>query len=239
MRTLALALTLAVALVPLPLQSQAQAASEFVVWPARFSYGTPSGALTWDTTVYGLRNTSTILPYFGFGTSLYYGSVSNLALGGSGLNGFTGQTIAGDFSLRLGASVGRVDLAAYGGYEALALNANGPTATDRILLLTSGIRAGAEAKLHLPYGFALKGSFTTLPALNSSENLSFSSPPTAAQFNGTGSGTEYEVDLSYSFIPDISAFVGYRGGTYQTNWSGSGSTTTTFNGYVFGLEARF
>ncbi len=61
MRTLVLALTLAVALIALPLQSQAQAASEPAVWPTQFSHGTPSGALTWNTTVNGLRYNSNIV----------------------------------------------------------------------------------------------------------------------------------------------------------------------------------
>ena len=239
MRTLALALLLAVALVALPLQGQAQAATEFVAYPAQFSYGTPSGIFGWNSTVYGLRFTSTIAPHLGFGTDIYYGTVPSLALGGSTLNGFSGQTIAGDFSLRFGTSVRQVDLAVYGGYEAFAMNANGSTAADRILLFTAGPRVAGEVKLHLPHGFALEGSVAYLPSLNSSENLSLSSPPTTAQFNGTGNGTEYEVSLSYSFIPDLSILAGYRGGTYQTTWSGAGSTTTTFSGWVFGLESTF
>jgi hypothetical protein len=239
MRTLVLAVIAAVTLVALPLQSQAQAATDFAVWPAQFSYGTPSGPLTWDSTVYGLRFDSNILPHFGYGTDLYFGSVSNLALGGSGLSGFGGQTVAGDLTLRLGGSLGSLDLTAYGGYEALALNATGPTAADRILLLTSGPSLGAEAKLHLFRGLALRGGITYLPSLNSSANLSFSSPPSTAQFSGTGNGTEYEVDLSYSVIPAVSVFAGYRAGNYQTSWSGSGSTTTSFSGWLFGLESRF
>ena len=238
MRTLPLAVMLTVALVVLPFQSRAQAATEFVIWPAQFSYGTPSGAFTWNSTVFGLRYGSALVPHFGFGADLYYGTVSNLALGGSTLNGFTGNTLAGDASLRLETSVGLMDLAAYGGYEALALNGNGSTAADRVILQTSGVRTGAEVRLHLPHGFALRGGLTVLPSLNSSENLSLSSPPTAAQFNGTGNGTEYEVDLTYS-LPNFSVFVGYRSGTYQTSWSGDGSSSTTFSGYTFGLESRF
>lgn len=240
MRSLVLALTLAVALVVLPLQSQAQAAAELVVWPSQFSFGTPMGAMTWNTTAFGLRYGSNLLPHFGFGTDIYYGSVSNLVLAGSPLTGFTGQTIAGDVSLRFGTSLGLLDLAAYGGYEALALNATGPGAFDRIVLATSGVRVGAEAKLAFSPRVALKGSVTTLTGLNSTANLVVTSPPIAAQFNGTGgSGTEYEVVLSANFIPSTSAFVGYRSGTYQTNWTGAASTPTTFSGWVFGLEARF
>ena len=237
MRTLALAVILTAALVALPL-SRVQAATEFLIWPGQFSYGTPSGAFTWNSTVFGLRYGSVFVPHFGFGANLYYGSVSNLALGGSTLNGFAGNTLAGDASLRLQTSVGLMDLAAFGGYGALALNGYGSTATDRVILQTSGVRTGAEVRLHLPNGFALRGGLTILPSLNSSENLSLSSPPTAAQFNGTGNGTEYEVDLAYA-LPNFSVFVGYRSGTYQTSWSGDGSSSTTFSGYTFGLESRF
>jgi hypothetical protein len=239
MRTIVVALTLAAAMILFPLHSQSLAATEFVVWPAQFSYGTPSGAVTWNSTVYGLRYDSNILPNFGFVTDLYFGSISNPALGGSALNSFSGQTVAGDLGLRLSGSLGPLDLAARGGYEGLALNATGPTAVDRVLLVTSGLDVGADVKLHLVSGLALRGSFTYLPSLNNSANLSFSSPPSTAQFNGTGNGTEYEVDLSYSFIPQFSVFGGYRAGSYQMMWSGSGSTTATFSGYVFGLDTRF
>jgi uncharacterized protein YkwD len=61
MRTLVLALTLAVELIALPLQSQGHAASEAAVWPTQFSHGTPSGVLSWNTTVYGLRYNSSIV----------------------------------------------------------------------------------------------------------------------------------------------------------------------------------
>jgi hypothetical protein len=238
MRTLALSLALAVALVTVPYQSRAQAATEFVVWPAQYSYGTPSGAFTWNSTVLGLRFTNRIAPHFGFGAGLYYGSVANLALAGSGLGGFTGSTLAGDLSLRFGTSIGLLDLGAYGGYQAFGMAANGSTPSDRILLQTSGLRTGADIRFHLASGLVLRGGVTILPSLNSSENLSLSSPPTAAQFNGTGNGTEYELGLGYS-LTDFSAFVGYRSGNYQTNWSGDGSTSTTFSGYVFSLESRF
>ncbi len=239
MRTLVLALSLTVALVALPLQRQAQAATEVVVWPAQFSYGTPSGAVTWNTTAFGLRYRTTMVPFVGFGTTIYYGGVSNLALGGTSLSGFSGQTIGGDVSLHFGTSVGRVGVTAYGGYQALALNANGPAATDRVALLTSGIRLGAEARVALSRGLTLRGSVTTLQGLNSYANFTLSSPPTAASFSGTGNGTDYELALSYSLVPFTNTFIGYRAGSYQTNWSGAGSTTTSFNGVLVGLESSF
>lgn len=239
MRTLTLAVMLMVALVVLPFQSEAQAATEFVIWPAQFSYGTPSGAFTWNSTLFGLRFGSALVPHLGFGADVYYGSISNLALGGGPLNGFNGNTLAGDASLRLETSVGLMDLAAYGGYEAFALNGYGSSPADRVILQTSGFRTGADVRLHLPNGFALRGGLTILPSLNSSENLFVSTPPPPpAQFNGTGNGTEYEIDLAYS-LPNFSVFVGYRSGTYQTNWSGDGSSSTNFSGYTFGLESRF
>lgn len=239
MRAPILALSLALALVAFPLQSQAQAATEFVVWPAQFSYGTPSGTLTWNTTAFGLRLRNAMAPFVGFGTTIYYGGVSNLALGGSSLSGYSGQTIAGDVSLYVGTGAGPVGVAAYAGYQALALNANGPASTDRVGLLTSGIRLGAEAKIALSPGLAVKGSVTTFAGLNSYATLNLSSPPTAASYSGTGSGTDYELSLSYSPIPFTSAFISYRTGSYQTNWSGGGSTTTTFNGVLFGVGIGF
>ncbi len=239
MRAPILALLLAVALVALPLQNQAQAAAEFVVWPAQFSYGTPSGPLTWNTTAFGLRYRNAIAPFVGFGTTIYYGGVTNLALGASSLSGYSGQTIAGDISLYFGTNVGLVGVAAYAGYQALALNANGPSATDRVGLLTSGIRLGAEARVALSPGLTLRGSVTTFTGLNSYANLSLSSPPTAASYSGTGNGTDYELVLSYSLLPFTSTFIGYRAGSYQTNWSGGGSTTTAFNGVLIGLGTSF
>jgi hypothetical protein len=132
-----------------------------------------------------------------------------------------------------------MDLGAFGGYQAFGLTANGSTPSDRILLQTSGFRTGADIRVNLPNGLALRGGVTILPSLNSSENMSLSSPPTVAQFSGTGSGTEYEVGLGYS-LRYFSLFAGYRSGNYQTNWSGGGgSSPTTFSGYVFSLESRF
>lgn len=238
MRAFALSLALAVALVALPYQNRAQAAVEFVIWPEQYSYGSPSGAFTWNSTILGLRFTNPIAPHLGFGAGLYYGSVANLALAGSGLTGFSGNTLAGDLSLRFAASVGRMDLAAFGGYQAFGLAATGSTPADRILLQTSGFRTGADVRFHLNGGLVLRGGVTILPSLNSTENLALSSPPTAAQFNGTGNGTEYEVGLGYSVV-NFSAFISYRSGNYQTSWAGDGSTSTTFSGPVFSLETRF
>jgi hypothetical protein len=238
MRKFALSLVLTVALVVLPLQSPARAGTEFLVWPANYSYGSPNGTFTWNSTLFGLRFSNVLAPHFGFGANLYYGNVANLALAGAGLNGFSGNTLAGDITLRFGGSVGLIDANVFGGYQGLALNAFGSTAADRILLTTTGVRTGVEARLNFPTGLSLRGSVAILPSLNSSETLSLSSPPTSAQNNGTGNGTEYEADLAYS-LPFFSVFVGYRSGNYTTNWSGSGSTSTTFNGYVLGLESSF
>lgn len=234
-----IAMTLVTMLAGLLMPMAAHAAAQIVIWPAQFSYGTPSGTFTWNSTAIGLRLDQAIAPFSAVGTSFYYGSISNLTFAGGSLSGYSGQTLAGDLSLRLGMSAGPLGLTGYAGYGGSVLNASGPAASDRIVLTTLGFRVGAEAKIPLTSGLALRGSWTALTGLNSQANFSLSTPPTAASQSGTGSGSEYEVAVLFSPISQTSILAGYRAGTYQTAWSGSGTTTTRYDGFFVGLEIRF
>lgn len=233
--TMTLVTMLASLLVPVG----AHAAAQIVVWPAQFSYGTPSGTFAWNSTAFGLRLDQSIAPFVAIGTTFFYGPVSNLSFAGSSLSGYSGQTLAGDLSLRLGMSAGPLGLTGYAGYGGFGLNATGPAANDRIVLTTLGFRVGAEAKVPLTRGLDLRGSWTALTGLNSQAAVSLSSPPTAAQSSGTGSGSEYQLAVLFSPVPLTTIFAGYRAGASQTAWSGSGTTSTTYNGIFAGFEIRF
>jgi hypothetical protein len=218
---------------------QAHAGAGVTIWPSEFSYGTPSGTVTWNTTALGLRFSSPVGPFLGIGADVYYGTPTNLRFNGSPLSGYSGQAVGGELALRFGTGLGPVGATAFAGYGVLSLNASGPTAPERIVLYSTGFRLGAEARVTIRDGLALKGRFTGVTGLNSSGNLSLTSPPLAVQDSGTGSGSEYEVSLSYSPVGLVSVSVGYRAGNHTTNWSSGGSTTTRFSGFFVGAQTGF
>lgn len=219
---------------------RAEAAAQFSLWPSTFSYGTPSGTFAWNSTVFGVRLGQPLGPFVSLQSTLRYGSIANLSFAGSSLSGYTGSTLVADSALQFGLGAGPLSLAAYAGYGALVLNATGPTASDRVVLLSQGTRVGVEATLTTSRGLVLRGNYTVIPSLTASTNISLSAPPTAAQQNGNGSGNEYEITLLFSPVPVTTLFAGYRGGTHQITWSGGGgNTSTTFNGWIVGVELGF
>lgn len=238
MRTLIVGLLLTITLVAAR-TGQAHAGAGVTIWPAEFSYGTPSGTLTWNTTAFGLRFSTPIGPFFGIGADVYYGTPTNLRLNGTLLSGYSGQAVGGELALRFGTGLGPVGATASAGYGGLTLNASGPTAPERVVLYSTGFRLGAEARVTIRDGLSLKGRFMGVTGLNSSANLSISSPPLAVQHSGTGSGSEYEIGLSYSPVGLVGVFIGYRAGNYNTLWSSGESTTTRFSGFFVGAQAGF
>ncbi|HET6781843.1 MAG TPA: hypothetical protein VFH67_07085 [bacterium] len=214
-------------------------AAQVMIWPSQFSYGTPAGTFTWNSTAIGLRLDQPIGPFLALGTTLYYGPISNFSFAGSSLSGYSGQTLAGDISLRMGVSAGPLGLTAYAGYGGFGLNASGPSAPDRVVLSSLGFRTGTEAKVPLAPALSLQGSWTFQTGVNSSANISLSSPFTAAQHSGVGSGSEYQLVVVFSPLPRTGFFAGYRGGSHQNNWSGGGTTTTSYSGPFAGFEIRF
>ncbi len=216
-----------------------EAASQFTVWPAEFAYGTPTGTFAWNATMFGFRFDQPMAPLVSLQTDVRYGSVANLSFGGGGLAGATGNTFVADSMLRVGLRTGAFSLAAFGGYGGLLANASGPSASDTMALQTQGSRLGVEVVASASRA-VLRGSYTLIPSMTARADFALPSlavPP--QQYSGSGSGNEYEITLLLSPTPVTAIFAGYRGGTYQINWSGGGTTSTTFNGFVAGVELHF
>ncbi len=219
----------------------AAAATQLSIWPADYTYGTPAGQFAWSATSYGIGFEQSLGPFVSLQTRLAYGPITNLNFRGSALSGYTGSVLLADSALRVGLSAGPVALAAFGGYGGLFFNATGPTAPDRVLLLSSGARLGVEASVAPAPGILLRGTYTVATALTTNANVSVSAPlpAVAATYNGTGNGNEYEIALVLSPVPLTSVYAGYRSGTQQISWTGGGNTTNTFSGWIVGMELRF
>jgi len=217
----------------------ADAATQFTLWPAEFTYGTPSGTFTWNATMFGLRFDQPMGPLVSLQTSLRYGAIANLSFAGSSLSGSSGSTLVADSALRIGLRTGPVGVAAFGGYGGLLVNATGPAASDAVVLQSLSARLGVEVVAATSRGLELRGSYTLLPSITTRADISLTAPPTAASDSGSGSGSEYEITLLFSPVPVTTIFAGYRGGTHQISWSGGPATTTTFNGFVAGVELHF
>lgn len=215
------------------------AATQFTIWPAEFAYGTPTGTFAWNSTMFGFRFDQTMAPLVSLQTDVRYGSVANLSFGGGSLAGATGSTILADSMLRVGLRTGAFGLAAFGGYGGLLVNASGPSSSDNMALQSQGSRLGVEVVASASRA-VLRGSYTMIPSMTARADFALPSLLVPAQqYSGSGSGNEYEVTLFLSPTPVTAIFAGYRGGTYQINWSGGGATSTTFNGFVAGVELHF
>lgn len=225
-----------IGMVPAP----SDAATQFTVWPAEFAYGTPSGTFTWNATMFGFRFDQPMGPLVSLQSSLRYGSIANLTWPVSSLSGSSGSTLVADTALRVGLRTGPVGVTGFGGYGGLLVNASGPAASDGIILQNLGSRLGVEVVAATSRGLELRGTYTWIPSMTTRADISLQGPPvTAASHSGSGSGTEYEIALLFSPVPVTTIFAGYRGGTHQINWSGGGATSTTFNGFVAGVELHF
>lgn len=218
---------------------RAAAATQFTFWPADFTYGTPSGTFAWNATMFGFRFDQPMGPLVSLQTSLRYGSIANLNLSGSSLSGSSGSTLMADSALRIGLRTGPVGVAAFGGYGGLLVNARGPGASDAVVLQSLSARLGVEVVAATSRGLELRGSYTLLPSITTRADISLTAPPIAASDSGAGSGSEYEITLLFSPVPVTTIFAGYRGGTHQISWSGGPATTTTFTGFVAGVELHF
>jgi hypothetical protein len=220
----------------------AAAATQLSIWPADYTYGTPAGQFAWSATSYGIGFEQSLGPFVSLQTRLAYGPMTNFYFRGAAMSGYTGSVVVGDTALRVGLNTGPIGLSAFGGYGGLFFNASGSTASDRVILQSSGARLGVEASVTPAPGVLLRGSYTMTTALTTNANVSVSSPPpaVAASYNGSGSGNEYEIALLLSPVPLTSVYAGYRSGTQQISWSGGGgNTTNTFSGWIVGVELRF
>lgn len=218
---------------------RASAAAQFTLWPAQFAYGTPSGDFVWNATMFGLRVDEPLGPFVSLQTNLRYGAAANLTFGGTSLSSYSGTTWTADSVIHVGLRTGPVGFGAFGGYGGLFFNAAGPSASDRVVLRNLASRLGVDATVATSRGLTLRGSYTWITSLTANADISTSAPPVAASFTGTGSGTEYEILLEYSPVPLTTMFAGYRGGTSQISWSGAGTSNSTFQGYLVGVELHF
>ncbi|MGH2436735.1 MAG: hypothetical protein ACRDFA_07060 [bacterium] len=234
-RTIMVVLTLGSILM---LPAAAHADTQLYIWPSTYSYATPSGTFAWNTTALGLKFDQGFGP-LGFRTMLFYGPVSNFSFAGSGLSGYGGQVVGGEGGLRFGLGLGPVGVGAFAGYGGFVMNARGPSAPDAVLLSSLGLRLGVDARAALAPGVTLRGNWTRLSGLNSRADISLSSPLVGAQHTGVGNGSEYTIGVTISPLPLVSVFADYRSASLQTNWSGGGSTTTSYSGYFLGVGLRF
>jgi hypothetical protein len=222
----------------LMLPAGARAATQVFMWPSQFSYGTPSGTFGWNATNLGVRFGPALGPVE-FGTMLYYGPLSNVSFAGSPLSGYGGQVVGGETGLRLGLGAGPIGLGAFAGYGGFVFNARGPVASDVVLLSSLGFRLGFDARMTVAPGVSLRGSWTALSGLSNRADIAMSSPAIAAQHTGSGSGSEFNVGVTFSPLPLVTAFAEYRSGTFLTNWSGGTLTSSSYSGYFLGVQFRF
>ncbi|MDQ7842870.1 MAG: hypothetical protein QN141_07320 [Armatimonadota bacterium] len=216
----------------------AQAATQAFLWPSQYAYATPAGTYRWSATTLGLQIGTGIGPAQ-VGGSFFYGPVDHLSFAGSPLAGFRGQLVGGEASLRLGLGAGGFGLGAFAGYGGFVFTATGPSPSDAVLLSSAGFRYGVDGRLPLAPGTVLRGSWTALAGLSNRAELAMSSPAVAAQHAGPGGGSEYSLGLALSPLPLVTAFVDYRTSTFQTTWSGGPVTSSTYTGYLVGVQLRF
>lgn len=224
------------AVISFPAASSAE--TRFFIWPNQYSYGTPSGTFTWHTTSLGVNFGQGFGPV-GFGTMLYYGPLANLTFAGSGLSGYSGQVVGGEVGLRFGLGAGPLGIGASAGYGGFVMNARGPSAPDAVLLSSLGLRFGIGAQAAIAPGLTLHGNWATLSGLSNRAEFSLSAPPIAVQHNGSGSGSEYNIGVTFSPLPLMSVYADYRSASIHNSWSGGGTSTTSYSGYVLGVNFRF
>src|SRR2546428_14155297 len=102
------------ALVGIPV-GHARAAMQLTLWPAQFSYGTPSGDFAWNSTMFGFRFDEPLGPFVSLRTDLRYGAVANPSFTGGNISGYSGSTWLADSVVRVGLRTGPIGLAAFGG----------------------------------------------------------------------------------------------------------------------------
>src|SRR2546428_9660876 len=121
------------ALVVMPAE-MADAAAQFTLWPAEFSYGTPSGTFSWNSTLFGFRFDEPLGPFVSLRTDLRYGAVANPSFTTGSMSGYSGSTWIADTTFRVGLRTGPVGFAAYGGYGGPFFLAPRPSAPAHAVL---------------------------------------------------------------------------------------------------------
>lgn len=231
--TVVLVLTIALA-VP----SAARGATQFFLSPSQVTFATPSGAFTWNATSIGARFGPQLGPVE-FGTMLSYAPVGGLSFAGSPLSGYSGQMLAGEIGPRFGLGFGPIGVGASLGYGGFVMSGRGPAASDGVLFSSLGFRLGLDARVTIAPTLSLRTGWTALSGLSTRADISLSSPGLAAQHAGSGSGSEFTIGLAFTPLPLVAAYAEYRSGSFFTNWSGAGPTSSSYRGYVLGVQMRF
>src|SRR2546426_9538773 len=165
MRVLLCVMTI-IALVVIPAE-MADAAAQFTLWPAEFSYGTPSGTFAWNSTLFGFRFDEPLGPFVSLRSDLRYGAVANPSFTATSMSGYSGSTWIADTAFRVGLRTGPVGFAAYGGYGGLFFNATRPSPSGKVVLRNPSTRLGVGATGAPSPGLTLRGSSTRITSLNS------------------------------------------------------------------------
>src|SRR3989442_15859497 len=131
------------ALVVIPTE-MADAAMQFTLWPAEFSYGTPSGTFAWNSTLFGFRFDEPLGPFVSLRSDLRYGAVANPSFTATSMSGYSGSTWIADTAFRVGLRTGPVGFAAYGGYGGAFFNATRPSAPGHIVPRDPSSRLGGD-----------------------------------------------------------------------------------------------
>src|SRR2546427_1886024 len=147
------------ALVVIPAE-MADAAAQFTLWPAEFSYGTPSGTFAWNSTLFGFRFDEPLGPFVSLRTDLRYGAVANPSFTATSMSGYTGSTWIADTAFRVGLRTGPVGFAAYGGYGGVFFYPQRPSAPDKLRFRQPSRRVGGGGTGAPPGGGVLRGGDT-------------------------------------------------------------------------------
>src|SRR2546428_6895928 len=138
----------------------ARAAMQFTLWPAQFSYGTPSGTFAWNSTMFGFRFDEPLGPFVSLRSDLRYGGLANPSFTATSISGYSGSTWIADSAFRVGLRTGPIGFAAYGGYGGPFFHPNGPGPSDNLLPRNPSSRPGWEATVATSHALILPCSCT-------------------------------------------------------------------------------
>src|SRR2546425_13378474 len=158
------------ALVVIPAE-MADAAAQYTLWPAQFSYGTPSGTFAWNSTMFGFRFDEPLGPFVSLRSDLRYGSLANPSFTATSISGYSGSTWIADSAFRVGLRTGPIGFAAYGGYGGLFFNATRPAPSDNRVLPNPSRRLGGEATGATSRGLTLRGRYTWVTSLTANADI--------------------------------------------------------------------
>src|SRR2546428_3974827 len=123
----------------------ARAAMQFTLWPAQFSYGTPSGTFAWNSTMFGFRFDEPLGPFVSLRSDLRYGGLANPSFTATSISGYSGSTWIADSAFRVGLRTGPIGFAAYGGYGGPLFNTTRPAPSGNAVPRNLSRRAGVGA----------------------------------------------------------------------------------------------